>query len=64
MARQKSATTGTKPTRKPKEKPKVCETCIFYQKQGGANFQTYFCRRYPKTEIVSPDYWCGEYKDA
>ncbi|WOZ55647.1 hypothetical protein CRP118_gp16 [Roseobacter phage CRP-118] len=61
MARQRSATTGTKPTKKPK--PKACETCIYYATRGKDHFRTYYCRRYPKTETIVPDYWCGEWKD-
>ncbi|WMM94894.1 hypothetical protein CRP804_gp16 [Roseobacter phage CRP-804] len=66
MARQRSATTGSKPTKqaqetKPKVVRKVCETCRFLDSQGSDRFRTHFCRRYPKTEIVTPDYWCGEW---
>lgn len=44
-----------------KEKPEPsCETCRFC-----SNVTTQFitCRRYPKEEMLSRGYWCGEWSD-
>lgn len=65
MAKQTLGKTGTRPTKKPQPKPKapikLCETCCYYSSRGSDKFRTQFCRRYPTTSNVVPDYWCGEW---
>lgn len=51
----------TKKTQAPEVKPEPsCETCRFC-----SNVTTQFitCRRYPKEEMLSRGYWCGEWSD-
>ena len=37
---------------------KTCKTCVYSCKPTLG----FYCRRFPKQEPVSPNYWCGEWK--
>lgn len=42
--------------------PRTCLSCIYYCPHPHADSGV--CHRYPKAELVSYSYWCGEFTES
>lgn len=48
-------------------RPERCSGCRFVQlhpDDSGSRIELVVCRRYPKPETVTPNWWCGEFKQS